>query len=73
MTFTNNMFIVHAPRPVAVMATVDNPNFILLRQPEVVHHIASWLESVRSRSIRISGEGEQYRYFLFKHWAQRLD
>lgn len=73
MTFTNNMFIVYAPRPVAVMATVDNPNFILLRQPEVVHHIASWLESVRSRSIRISGEGEQYRYFLFKHWAQRLE
>lgn len=73
MAFTNNMFIVHAPQPVAVMVTVDNPNFILLRQPDMVQHIAGWLESVRARSIRISGEGEHYRYFLINHWMQRIE
>jgi hypothetical protein len=73
VAYTNNTILVRShDQPAAVYAALDNPNFILNTQPTVLQQMTNWMESIRSKTIRISEEGERYRRFFIQTLEKRL-
>jgi hypothetical protein len=73
IAYTNNTVLIRAGgKTLVAYAALDNPNFIRMEDPPVVDQLERWLESIRQRTIKISGEGERFRHYLFQQMRRRL-
>jgi len=73
VAYTNNTVLVCSnDEPVAVLSAYDNPHFLVVCQPLVVHRMFNWLNTIRQQAIQISGGGERFRQALFDHYQQQV-
>jgi hypothetical protein len=67
----NSILIRSGEQPLAAFVSVDNPSFMSFRDPRLLLHMDAWMQNIRMRTMRVSGENEQYRAYLFGHLEKR--
>lgn len=73
IAYTNNTVLVRSQNePKAVLASFDNPHFVVFSNPDALWRMQNWLESIRRKSVMISG-GERHRIALFEHYRDEVE
>jgi hypothetical protein len=73
IAYSNNTILIRSNQEsLSAFATLDNPNFIHSNDARLLQNIETWMESIRSKTIKISQEGERFRHFFINTLRKRL-
>ena len=72
VVFTNIKFLATSTTGRTLFTTFDSPNFIICADLRVMDHIETWFDHLKSKSIKISKEGEKHRQMFFNEIQRRI-
>ena len=72
VVFTNIKFLATSTTGRTLFTTFDSPNFIICADLRVMDHIETWFDHLKSKSIKISKEGEKHRQMFFSEIQRRI-
>jgi len=72
MLYSNNIILLSNPEQGLLFSTLDNPNFIVTNDGRLLGRIEEWLDQMRTKSIKISGDGERERERYFQSLRSRI-
>jgi hypothetical protein len=70
--FTNIKFLTSNAAGRMLFSTFDSPNFMVCTDERVLDHIETWFDRLKSKSIKISREGEKHRQVFFSEIQRRI-
>jgi hypothetical protein len=72
LVHTNIKFLTSNAAGRMLFSTYDSPNFMICTDERVLDHIELWFDRLKSKSIKISKEGEKHRQFFFNEMRGRI-
>lgn len=72
LVHTNIKFLTSNAAGRMLFSTFDSPNFMICTDDRVLNHIELWFDRLKSKSIKISKEGEKHRQVFFQEIRRRL-
>lgn len=72
LVFTNIKILTSNAAGRTLFSTFDSPNFMICTDERVLDHIELWFDRLKSKSIKISKEGEKHRQVFFQEIRQRI-
>ncbi|MDO8971959.1 MAG: hypothetical protein Q7U74_14790 [Saprospiraceae bacterium] len=72
VVFTNIKFLTSNAAGRMLFSTFDSPNFMVCTDERVLDHIETWFDCLKSKSIKISKEGEKNRRIFFSEILRRI-
>lgn len=70
---TNNLILSQRDGEHSVRLTIDNPNFMLTKDPKLGEYVVGWFDKLKQTSMRISTESRKERALYFRALRKKVE